>query len=62
MGFGKCNWMKKVPNFTPFGRHYYTKRLPFCVSSVPEVFQKCIAQNLENLEGHTHVGRKCRIT
>lgn len=46
MGFGEYNWMKKAP----FGRHRF-KRLPFAVSSAAEVFQKCIAQRLEDLEG-----------
>lgn len=35
---------------TPFGRYRF-KQLPFGVSSAPEVFQKCIAQKLEDLEG-----------
>lgn len=39
---------------TPFGRYRF-KRLPFGVSSAPEVFQKCIAQRLEDLEGVVNV-------
>lgn len=39
---------------TPFGRYRFL-RLPFGVSSAPEVFQKCIAQRLEGLEGVVNV-------
>ena len=39
---------------TPFGRYRF-KRLPFGVSSAPEVFQKYIAQRLEDLEGVVNV-------
>ncbi|XP_057191716.1 uncharacterized protein K02A2.6-like isoform X1 [Triplophysa rosa] len=39
---------------TPFGRYRF-KRLPFGVSSAPEVFQKCIAQRLEDLEGVVNI-------
>ncbi|KAK7878469.1 hypothetical protein WMY93_034308 [Mugilogobius chulae] len=39
---------------TPYGRYRF-KRLPFGVSSAPEVFQKCIAQRLEDLEGVVNV-------
>lgn len=39
---------------TPFGRYCF-KRLPFGVSTAPEVFQKCIAQRLEDLEGVVNI-------
>lgn len=35
---------------TPFGRYRY-KRLPFGISSAPEVFQKRMSQIFENIEG-----------
>ena len=35
---------------TPFGRYFF-KRLPFGITSAPEVFQKRISQILENLKG-----------
>lgn len=45
----------KVCTFnTPLSRYIF-KRLPFGVSSAPEVFQKCIAQRLEDLEGVVNV-------
>lgn len=39
---------------TPFGRYCF-KRLPFGVSSAPEVFQKCTAQRLEDLDGVVNI-------
>lgn len=39
---------------TPYGRYRFL-RLPFGVSSAPEVFQKCIAQRLEGLEGVVNI-------
>uniref|UniRef100_A0A3P9J671 ribonuclease H n=1 Tax=Oryzias latipes TaxID=8090 RepID=A0A3P9J671_ORYLA len=39
---------------TPFGRYRF-KRLPFGISSAPEVFQRCIARHLEGLEGVVNV-------
>ncbi|KAI4884219.1 hypothetical protein NFI96_005617 [Prochilodus magdalenae] len=39
---------------TPFGRYSF-RRLPFGISSAPEVFQKCIAQRLEDLEGVVNI-------
>lgn len=39
---------------TPFGRYRF-KRLPFGISSAPEVFQSCKARHLEGLEGVLNV-------
>lgn len=39
---------------TSYGRYRFL-RLPFGVSSAPEVFQKCIAQRLEGLEGVVNI-------
>ncbi|RVE62485.1 hypothetical protein OJAV_G00157530 [Oryzias javanicus] len=39
---------------TPFGRYRFN-RLPFGISSAPEVFQRCIARHLEGLEGVVNV-------
>lgn len=38
---------------TPFGRYWL--RLPFGIVSAPEVFQKCIAQRLEDLDGVVNI-------
>lgn len=39
---------------TPYGRYRFL-RLPFGVSSAPEVFQRCIAERLEGLEGVVNI-------
>ncbi|RXN08425.1 retrotransposon-like family member retr-1 [Labeo rohita] len=39
---------------TPFGRYPFL-RLPFGIVSAPEVFQKCIAQRLEGLDGVVNI-------
>lgn len=39
---------------TPFGRYRFL-RLPFGITSASEVFQKCIAQRLEDLEGVVNI-------
>lgn len=39
---------------TPLGRYRF-KRLPFGISSAPEVFQRCIARHLEGLDGVVNV-------
>ncbi|RXN16535.1 dynein heavy chain axonemal [Labeo rohita] len=39
---------------TPFGRYRFL-RLPFGIVSAPEVFQKCIAQRLEGLDGVVNI-------
>ena len=39
---------------SPSGRYRF-KRLPFGISSAPEVFQRCLSQHLEGLEGVVNV-------
>lgn len=46
--------LRKCTFNTPFGRYRF-QRLPFSISSAPEVFQKCIAHHLEGLEGVVNV-------
>lgn len=39
---------------SPLGRYRF-KRLPFGISSAPEVFQRCLSQHLEGLDGVVNV-------
>ena len=54
MDFGKRNCLKDSQNYTtfntPFGRFKYL-RLPFGISSSPEVWQRTVSQIFENVEG-----------